>query len=83
MRDATLRGIGYAAVFLVVLATMYVGSYFALVERGPNINYSPSYPPTQPSMPTYRWISAGWVQSLFAPVHALDVRLRHDYWYGD
>jgi hypothetical protein len=78
MRHFPLRETGYAIGFVVLLAALYVGAYFAMVDRqaiplrmtGGIILYS---------FPTYRFgdESAAW---FFAPMYAIDRRIRSDFW---
>jgi hypothetical protein len=83
MRHFPLRECGYAVGFVVVLAALYVGSYFALVDRKSNRTMliadlidldvddlrqlEPRYP-------------AVWLQGFFGPIHKIDRKLRPDFW---
>ena len=37
MRTTLLGYVGYTIAFVVLLATLYVGAYFAMVERNPKL----------------------------------------------
>jgi hypothetical protein len=81
--DAMKRECGLAVgVFLAILA-LYVGAYYATVDRvGMLTRDSFSSPKIVTGIvtgPTYRF--AG--DSLFLPMHFLDKHLRYDYWGGD
>src|SRR5436309_14620124 len=82
MKHLPLREMGYAVVVVVLLAAIYLGSYFAMVKRGARTNWSYSPPPGEemPPLvyPRYRW-NLG-VVAFFAPAHAIDRRLRPGYW---
>jgi hypothetical protein len=82
LRHLPLRELGYAVGFLVLLAALYVGAYFATVERslfGAGINADW---PDQPWLPWYPRIESEWTHPFFAPMHVVDLKLRPDYWDG-
>ena len=73
------------AVTLAVLLGLYVGAYYAIVEVLPEWSYVPG----TPGEPWYSasWIPPGYRQVVdrcltpaFAPIHALDRRLRPHIW---
>jgi hypothetical protein len=73
MRHFPLRELGYALGFVVLLAALYVGSYYAMVERRvAGVSFTII-------MVRYRFCEE-WARQFFAPVHALDQRLRPDFW---
>jgi hypothetical protein len=90
MRHFPLRELGYALGFLVLLAALYVGAYCSTVSRGPYLT------PLKPldfkggrlfaiagmlvdEEPEYS-IGGAWGTAFFAPIHAIDRRIRPAFW---
>jgi hypothetical protein len=73
-RGAAITVLAAAALALL----LYAGAYVALVERGfdgySSLGSVPSAPP-----PEYR-AGGRFARAFFTPAHALDRRLRRDYW---
>jgi hypothetical protein len=85
MRHFPLRELGYAISFLVLLAALYVGAYYAMVERtehihGFMIGIGMRDPPTVKLK--YRY-GGEWSMAFFYPAHDIDRRLRPDLWRGE
>ena len=66
MRHFPIRELGYAIGFIVALAAIYVGSYYAMVDRG--------------ALRDACWVrypmGQKWAKPLFAAMHEVDRRLR-------
>ena len=87
MRNVTLRKCLYV---MVVLAAIYVGSYFAMVEKG-EILINPAAAVAEAfraqaeangarsPWPEYR-LRQEWVYSVYAPIHEIDRKLRPGFW---
>jgi hypothetical protein len=73
MRHLPLRELGYAIGFVVVLAALYVGAYYAMVRRAPRFGEAVEV------VAIYSF-SADWPTAFFLPIHQIDRRLRPDYW---
>jgi hypothetical protein len=71
MRHFPLRELGYAIAFLFVMAALYVGAYWATVQR--TVNGFESV------VPVYRTRN-DFLSNIFAPVHGLDRKVRDRYW---
>jgi hypothetical protein len=76
MRHFPIRELGYAIGFVVLLAALYVGSYFLAVTPttfaspdggGVSIRMKPAYP-------------AEWMEPVFAPIYEIDRKLRPEAW---
>jgi hypothetical protein len=87
MRHFPWRELGYAVGFLTLLAVLYVGSYYATVERQPiGVKWWPetSENPRTTYLLDYRLGGGGgWAHDLFGPMHRLDKMIRPDYWDGN
>jgi hypothetical protein len=85
MRHFPVRECGYAIGFVVLLAAIYVGSYYAMVERElidatpKDIVVSGSW---RAYVPSYRF-GGEWAWQIFKPLHELDRRLRPEWWDVD
>ena len=78
MHHFPLRECGYAVGFIVLLAGLYVGAYYAMVERVSLKPFSSS-----PCFASYR-MSGVWAMQFFNPMHEIDRLLfRPDFWEGD
>jgi hypothetical protein len=82
MRHFPLRELGHATGFIVLLTALYVGAYYATVERSslrlcklPDQNVPLCFP-------WYPMIESDTTCSIFSPMHELDLRFRPDYWDG-
>jgi hypothetical protein len=91
MKHLPLRELGWAVGVVALLAAIYMGSYYALAERdgyvfavdsdGGEISGACVYP-------NYRFLSEPqWPDQpqdvatvFFSPAHAIDLRIRPDYW---
>jgi hypothetical protein len=85
MNHLPLRECGYALTFIVVLLGLYLGAYFAMVERvdfGELIASSRPYLGPARPFAFYRF-GGDWSQSFFYPAHALDRRIRAELWEGE
>jgi hypothetical protein len=82
MRHMPIRELGYAIAFLIVVATLYAGAYFAMVERT-EFRFTGS-PLAFPSGDEYSFVEYRFggdaAQSFFAPMHAVDRLLRPKLW---
>ena len=77
MRHFPIRELGYAIGFVVLLAVLYVGSYYAMVERIEGQLYA------QPiAFPVYRF-GQNYSESLFRSMHCLDRKLRPEFWHAE
>jgi hypothetical protein len=72
------RVLAYAFGFIVLLAALYVGAYYALVEK----RGEPFFPGTMRpgEFSAFYRINADWPQDVFRPIHELDRLLRPGYW---
>jgi hypothetical protein len=71
---------GYALGFLLLLLVLYVGSYFAMVQRRP-VREAVRWEADRIYLavehePDYRFGG----NTLFAPIHRIDRATRRDYW---
>jgi hypothetical protein len=66
-----MRQLRYVCATFALLALLYVGSYYALVEREPE--------GLSRFVPNYRFGGAA-SESFFSVWHELDINLRPDYW---
>ena len=81
MKHLPWRECGYAIGFILVLAAIYVGSYYAMVRR----EYSPPFSSVWGTdeddrefvRPKY---SHDDMADFFRPMHEIDRRLRREYW---
>jgi hypothetical protein len=93
MRHFPLRELGYAIGFVVLLATLYVGTYYAMAQRGvePEIDWAASQKKPGLGVVTTGKMLASvsysfeneWVDVIFGPMHQMDRRLRPEYWQVD
>jgi hypothetical protein len=72
MRHFPWRELGYAVGFIVLMGVLYVGAYFAMVDRGSNILF---YGWT----PEYRFGGSA-AETIFAPIHEVDRHVRAEFW---
>jgi hypothetical protein len=89
MRHFPLRELGYAIGFIIVLAALYVGSYYAMVLKsgGPSGHDEMIRVPDSPfAFPIYR-LNEEWVYGFYAPMYAIDapmyaidLKVRPDFW---
>jgi hypothetical protein len=75
MRHVPFRECGYAIGFVLLLAAIYVGSYYAMVQK---IEFHWGVPFTV-DVVSYRFGGVG-ADSFFGPAHALDQQLRPEFW---
>ena len=68
---------------VVFLAAIYIGSYYAMVEkweiRSPIAQVAQAFAGDEATLPEYR-LRQEWVYSLYAPMHAIDRKLRPGFW---
>jgi hypothetical protein len=86
MRHFPLRELGYALGFIVLLAALYVGAYYALSEREDRtylmvMRHIERMERTAPkvSMVNYRY-GGELAVAFFAPIHEVDRKFRPDWW---
>jgi hypothetical protein len=87
MRHFPVREPGYAIGFIVVLAALYVGAYYAMVITRSqyldrymlSLKVSTKGPPIYRVAPEYRFGGDAAVR-FFAPMHDIDTRLRPSIW---
>jgi hypothetical protein len=82
MRHFPLRELGYAIGFIVVLTALYVGAYYAMVEKWIESDIvldGHGLDPERKVVVNYRF-GGDWAGSLFSPMHALDQKLRPEWW---
>ena len=76
MRHFPLRELGYVLGYVLgsvlFLAALYVGSYYAMVEKFECLGVGFTCP-TYPSGPE-------WAEGFYSPMHAIDLKLRPGYW---
>jgi hypothetical protein len=73
------KELGYAIVFVVLLAAMYVGAYYAMVQRE-EIDVLLRYrPPSIRAHVAYRFGGEA-AHSMFSPMHEIDRYIRQDWW---
>jgi hypothetical protein len=82
--DATMRNFPFRKCIYVVvtLAAIYFGSYYAMVERweiSPSSVVARAFAGDGATFPEYR-LRQEWVYSLYAPMHAIDRKLRPGFW---
>jgi hypothetical protein len=85
MRHFPIRECGYALRFVVLLAVLYVGAYYAMIdlhlhayEMKTDVLIGGSLTPAQ-IQPIYR-IRGDWIAGFFESWHEIDRRLRPAYW---
>lgn len=83
MKHFPWRECGWAVLFLLVLAGLYFGAYFAMMR--PIVSVSHSERGVSGRVPFYNrpWMPhtmAEWASTIFAPMHAIDRALRPDFW---
>lgn len=78
MRTA-FRYSGYAIGFIVILAAIYVGAYYAMVER---VQIGGRSGRMSIFIVHYRG-DYRWVESFFAPMHAVDQSFRPKFWENE
>jgi hypothetical protein len=76
MRHFPLRECGYALGVVVLLAAIYVGSYYATVQP----KYFRMPPGDRACLVEYRLDDEGWLKVFFAPMHDLDRQIRPEWW---
>jgi hypothetical protein len=81
MRHFPFRELGYAFGFVVVLAALYVGAYYAAVER--SLRYCPRKDASKRHFPCSYRVGGDAMASFFEPMERVDRRLRPGYWRGD
>ena len=69
MRHFPLRELGYAIGFIVLLAALYVGSYYAMARRVTD----------EGCWVRYAFLD-DWALSLFSPIHTVDRQIRPEFW---
>jgi hypothetical protein len=74
MRHFHLCELGYAVGFIVLLAALYIGAYYAMVQKDDVFPY-----PFKADVASYHF-GDEWAESFFAPAHAIDRRLRPEFW---
>ena len=79
MKHFPLRELGYAVGFIVLLAAIYVGSYYAMVERSSVRVEGRSIAVSHPRSPFARYPASS-LETFFEPIHRLDRMIRHRYW---
>jgi hypothetical protein len=77
MRHFPLRELGYAIAFLVLLAAIYVGAYYAMVGQGEMAGFPGSDEVTFPMYPVWQQQS----EWFFSLAHELDKSLRPEFWH--
>lgn len=82
MKHVPIREIGYALAFLVLLAAVYVGGYYALVIREDDWQIEFGELPRVVIMPPQAVYRLGGDSSkdFFSLLHEIDRRLRPSYW---
>jgi hypothetical protein len=77
MRNFPVRKYIYV---VVILAAIYVGSYYAMVERWEiRSPIAQAFAGDEATFPEYR-LRKKWLYSLYAPMHAIDRKLRPGFW---
>jgi hypothetical protein len=79
MRDFSFRKCIYV---VVILAAIYVGSYYAMVERwefSPSAVVARAFAGDEATFPEYR-LRQKWVYSFYAPMHSIDRKLLPGFW---
>jgi hypothetical protein len=76
MKHLPLRECGYAIGVVAFLVALYVGSYYALVEKKEAFAVS-SW--ALGNWPSYR-VGGAWAEKLYDPMYHLDRRLRPHIW---
>jgi hypothetical protein len=85
MRHFPLRELGHGIGLLVLLAATYVGAYFATMKREPiwrpNLGLwaEAGFQP-RPEFRAFYGEGDDFLQPLFEPIHAIDRRLRPEFW---
>jgi hypothetical protein len=80
MRHFPIHELGYAIGFVVLLAALYVGAYYAMVERVRLV--TDTDPPRILATSARYWIVDSWAQDFYAPLYALDRQLRPGFWHA-
>jgi hypothetical protein len=85
MRHFPLRECGSAIAFVALLATIYVVTYYAMIDPKAtcafwNVPYAGDKHTMPWHNPVYRFGGQTAV-AFFAPWHEIDLRLRPDYWF--
>ena len=80
MSSRLRRDVGYVVAFLLMIFVFYVSAYGALVGRG----YDSVFHPEKERLvePIYP-VEDEWVAQVFEPIHAIDRRIRTQYWSDD
>lgn len=86
MKHLPWRECGWALLFLLALAGLYMGAYYATITPRPRL-VSKRYGigviggKTFPvCVPGYHFLPEAWVSPVFAPMHNLDRQLRPETW---
>lgn len=87
MRHTRWRQLRYAFGAVVLLAAIYVGSYYAMVERWEiepagvvaEAFVAEAFAVDGAVFPEYR-LRQDWLYNFYAPIHAVDRKLRPDFW---
>jgi hypothetical protein len=83
MRHVPLRELGYAVGFIVMLALLHAGAYFAMVSKEIDIESTElAVGQTELNVrvnATY-WFGSDWSASFFRPVNDADRLIRPRYW---
>jgi hypothetical protein len=87
MRHFPLRELGYAIGFIVLLTALYVGAYYATVERrlGRVIRGGKGSSDSQRIFigAIYAKYPMDWLNPFFSPMYDLDLRMRPDFWSAE
>jgi len=84
IKHLPLRECGYAIGFVVLLVALYVGGYYAMVER--IVTLTSVTPGGVRVSRLEKTVTVGYrfeselLHRIFAPMHALDRRLRPEWW---
>jgi hypothetical protein len=81
MRHFPLRELGYAIGSIMLLAALYVGSYYAMVERAVR-GHMRIHACIGDISPKYRFAQEA-AEEVFRPLHNMDREIRPSYWSID
>lgn len=73
------KELGYAAGFVVVLAALYVGAYYAMVKRDLEEIAVNGAGGRLQAFVVPRYPAVG-LDALFSPIHQIDKRIRLEFW---
>jgi hypothetical protein len=80
MQRSPIRDLGYIAAAIGAFLIIYAGTYCFLVRRGTEVIFDPSKDSLiQPDYQIENYLAYGF----FAPIHAIDRRVRARYWSDD